>query len=122
MRLLRDRRAPLGVVVAPRPSTASPLVNQQPASFVFVSDPEGQPVPPVERLRTLFRLTPMQAAFAREIARGDGIDAAAARLGVSRATARTHLAAVFARTRTSRQAELVRLLLRCAPNLRSEDG
>jgi DNA-binding CsgD family transcriptional regulator len=62
----------------------------------------------------------MQAAFAREIARGDGIDAAAARLGVSRATARAHLSAVFAKTKTARQAELVRVLLRCVLDLRDE--
>lgn len=120
LRLPRSGRPPLGVVVAPLPSGRSPFDGVQPAAFVFVSDPERRAVPPIERLRTLFGLTPMQAAFAREIVRGDGIDAAAARLGVSRATARAHLSQIFAKTKTSRQAELVRTLLRCAPDLREE--
>lgn len=120
MRLPRYGRAPLGIVVAPRSAGRSPLEDQQPPAFVFVSDPERQTVPPIERLRSLFGLTPMQAAFAREVARGDGIDAAAGRLGMSRATARAHLSAVFTKTMTGRQAELVRVLLRCAPDLTDE--
>jgi DNA-binding CsgD family transcriptional regulator len=43
---------------------------------------------------------------------GDGIQACADRLGITRATARTHLAHIFRKTGTNRQAELVRLLSR----------
>jgi DNA-binding CsgD family transcriptional regulator len=46
---------------------------------------------------------------------GDGIPAAAARLGVARSTARTHLLKLFQMTGTNRQAELVRLLLERLP-------
>lgn len=120
MRLARVGRAPLAIVAVPRTAEQSPLAGEQPAAFVFVSDPERQAMPSTERLRTLFGLTPMQAAFAQEIARGDGIDATAARLGISRATARAHLAAVFDKTKTTRQAELVRVLLRCAPDFRQD--
>ena len=49
--------------------------------------------------------------MAREILQGDGIQATAERLGISPATARTHLLEVFQKTGTSRQAELVRVLL-----------
>jgi DNA-binding CsgD family transcriptional regulator len=119
MRLLRGGgRAPLNVVVTPGPPGRSPLDFRHRSAFVFVSDPEHRLALSAERLRTLFGLTRMQAAFAQEIARGDGIDSAAARLGISRATARTHLAEIFAKTRTSRQAELVRVLLQSVPNLR----
>jgi DNA-binding CsgD family transcriptional regulator len=43
---------------------------------------------------------------------GDGIQAGADRLSISRAIARTHLSRVFQKTGTGRQAELVRLLMR----------
>ena len=46
-----------------------------------------------------------------EIIKGDGIQAAADRLGVSLATARTHLRHVFDKTGTQRQAELVGLAM-----------
>src|SRR5215471_12031909 len=59
-----------------------------------------------------FGLTPAEAAVAVEVLGADGLQAAAGRLGISLATARTHLAHVFDKTGTRRQAELVRVLLR----------
>ena len=61
-------------------------------------------------LEALFDLTPTEAAVARLVGDGLTLDDIAARLGVSRNTVRTHLRAVFAKTATARQAELVRLL------------
>ena len=48
-----------------------------------------------------------EAKLAAKLALGSGIENAAASLGVSRETARTQLKAVFAKTNTRRQAELV---------------
>jgi len=115
--LPRPGRAPLGIVVIPMRSEASWLISDRPAALVFIADADREATPPGQRLQAMFGLTPAQAALAREIVRGDGIEAAADRLGVTRATARAHLAQVFAKTGTSRQAELVRLLLRISPNL-----
>ncbi len=115
--LPRPGRAPLGIVVVPMRSEASWLIGERPAALVFIANADGNPAPPSQRLQAMFGLTPAQAALAREIARGDGLDAAAGRLGVARATARAHLAEVFAKTGTNRQAELVGLLLRISPNL-----
>lgn len=42
---------------------------------------------------------------------GTGIQAAADRLQISRSTGRTHLARIFEKTGTHRQAELVHLML-----------
>jgi DNA-binding CsgD family transcriptional regulator len=80
------------------------------AAIVFVKDPQAVPPPSRDRLQALFGLTPAQAALAREILEGDGVQAAAERLGISRSTARTHLLEVFQKTGTSRQAELVRVV------------
>jgi DNA-binding CsgD family transcriptional regulator len=63
------------------------------------------------RLRLHFGLTPAEAAFAIEIAKGDGKRAAAARRGISYSTARTHLSHIFDKTGVSRQGELVRLIM-----------
>lgn len=57
-----------------------------------------------------FGLTRAEALLAAEIAKGTGVGAAAAGLGVGIETARSQLRAIFAKTRTSRQAELVGLL------------
>jgi len=64
-----------------------------------------------ENLRTLFELTPAEARLGRLLIRGLTIDEAAADLGVSRNTLRTHLRSLFFKTGTTRQAELVRALL-----------
>lgn len=62
-------------------------------------------------LRRRFGLTAAEAEVALEIVKGDGRDAAAARLGITVATVRTHLIRIFEKTGVGRQAELVRLLL-----------
>jgi DNA-binding CsgD family transcriptional regulator len=58
-----------------------------------------------------FRLTPSEAKLACIIARGAPPDIAARELKISRETARNQLKAVFAKTDTHRQSELVALLL-----------
>jgi DNA-binding CsgD family transcriptional regulator len=71
-------------------------------------------------LREDLGLTRAEAAVAAEILEADGLQAVADRLGVSLATVRTHLAHVFDKTGTRRQAELVRLLLRSASAVRED--
>lgn len=64
-----------------------------------------------EYLRHRFGLTKAEADVALEILKGDGREAAAARLGISMTTVRTHLTHIFEKTGVRRQAELIRLLL-----------
>ena len=63
-------------------------------------------------LAAAFRLTPAEARLATLIAGGCSPDQAADRLGVTQTTARNQLKAVFAKTGTHRQGELVTLLSR----------
>ncbi|HLY44851.1 MAG TPA: helix-turn-helix transcriptional regulator [Stellaceae bacterium] len=84
---------------------------QRPAAIVFIESARRNIMPSPEQIGRLFDLTPAQAALARELLHGDGIPAAAVRLGISRSTARTHLLKLFEKTGTNRQAELVRLIL-----------
>ena len=87
---------------------------ERPSAIVFIKRPDAASLPSRAQIQLLFDLTPAQAALAGEILRGDGIQAAADRLRISRATARSHLLEVFQKTGTSRQAELVRVILQHA--------
>jgi len=65
-------------------------------------------------LQKLFNLTPAEASLAVNISQGKTPTAIARCNGVTIATVRSQLAAVFAKTNTQRQAELVGLLARVA--------
>jgi DNA-binding CsgD family transcriptional regulator len=84
---------------------------QRAVAIVLVSDPGAEMQARVESLRDRFGFTRAEATFALEIIRGDGRQAAADRLGISAATARSHLSNIFDKTGSRRQAELVRLLM-----------
>ena len=108
-------RLPLSLMVAPMPAvprrTPDWLIGKRPVAIIFVTDAERMPKLASRQLKEQFGLTRAEAAFAVEILNGDGIQAAANRLSISRATARTHLARVFDKTGARRQSELVRLLM-----------
>jgi DNA-binding CsgD family transcriptional regulator len=70
-----------------------------------------EPAPPA-LLAQAFALTPAEARLAVIIAQGATPERAAGVLGISRQTARNQLKAVFAKTGTHRQSELVALLSR----------
>ena len=65
-------------------------------------------------LARLFELTPRETDLAAILAEGCSLRESAKIMGVGIATIRTHLNALFAKTGTRRQAELVSLLLRSA--------
>lgn len=72
------------------------------------------PVPSQKRLQELFDLTAAEARLAQLIACGDSVEEVAQTLSIKMTTARTQLAAVFAKTDTRRQAKLVAILSRIA--------
>lgn len=109
-------RLPLDVVVTPvKQETATAIMpwtcSEHAIAIVLVSDPEREVQARVEELCRRFGFTPAEAAFALEIVKGDGRQAAADRRGITVGTARSHLSRIFDKTGSRRQAELVRLLL-----------
>jgi DNA-binding CsgD family transcriptional regulator len=72
------------------------------------------PRPAAEKLMRVFGFTPAEARLAEQLSQGHSLAEAAERLQVSLETARSQLKAVFARTETHRQADLLRLLDRAA--------
>ena len=77
---------------------------------VFIAPSQAGPPVPAAALGALYDLTPAEARILVDIAAGRTPSATALTLGVAEATVRTHLARVFAKTGTSRQADLVRLV------------
>ena len=73
-----------------------------------MSDPEAPA--DAAALRAAFGLTAAEARLAVLVGAGTGLPEAAARLGVSRETARTHLARCFDKTGVRSQAALARLV------------
>jgi DNA-binding CsgD family transcriptional regulator/PAS domain-containing protein len=114
-----------GAMVASRPSGLRPLMLRieplplQPeldptgrgAVMVLVSDPERRTGPPTTLLTRYFGLTPAEARVATRIAQGKDVVEVAHELGVEPETTRTQLKRIFVKTRTHRQADLVRLVL-----------
>ncbi|TPL46401.1 helix-turn-helix transcriptional regulator [Mesorhizobium sp. B2-4-6] len=83
-------------------------------AVVVILDPDSDPQPPEAILRSCFGLTAAEAGLARHISSGRKLESIADELGIRYETARNHLKAVFAKTQTHRQSELVALLARLA--------
>jgi DNA-binding CsgD family transcriptional regulator len=89
-------------------------------SLLCLTELNGQQKPSEDLLRLTFNLTAAEARLAKNLATGDGIAAASAELEISRATARTQLRMIFAKTGTRRQAELSALLSRLGTTRRNQ--
>jgi DNA-binding CsgD family transcriptional regulator len=108
----REARPSLILLVLPLREENDSLVRQLTrVAIVFIKDLKA----PVRLALTCFAehfgLTPAQVTLANEIATGDGVGAAARRLGISYATARTQLLQIFGKTETRRQGQLIRLMM-----------
>jgi DNA-binding CsgD family transcriptional regulator/PAS domain-containing protein len=113
--LSRRDRGPLTVLLIRHRTQVTWTDILRPTAILFVTEAEQAAVLRSERFSHDFGLTRAEAVFAVEISKGDGLQATASRLGVSLTTVRTHLAHVFDKTGTRRQAELVRLMLQGQP-------
>jgi DNA-binding CsgD family transcriptional regulator len=83
----------------------------RPASAaVFVSTTTSASPLPEAVLTTLFELTPAQARVLMSAGKGLNPSETAASLGISENTLKTHLKRIYAKTGTSRQADLVKLV------------
>lgn len=89
-------------------------------TLLVLIDPDLQPRPDELKLQLIWDLTPAEARLAAEMAMGETLPNLARKLGVTHSTVRSHLASIFRKTCTSRQATLTSLLSRVAmlPDLR----
>jgi DNA-binding CsgD family transcriptional regulator len=99
------------VLVCPlSPRAASPTPSQ-PALMVFITDPDRPIDCPPDYLQRLYALTSAEARLLPLLLHGSGLPEAADRLGISRHTAHSQLSAIFRKTGTRRQSELVRVVM-----------
>jgi DNA-binding CsgD family transcriptional regulator len=112
----------------PRPSGAAPyalLVStlwgnhlrfdlgllDDPVAVLFLSDPQRRQEAPAELLQRLFGLTPAESRVLENLVAGHSLKTTAGILEVSQNTARHHLKAIFDKTNTSRQVDVVKLVM-----------
>jgi len=110
-------RKDLGLVIRPVPTSQWSEGQSSPSAAVFVSDPELTESTSGQILAELFDLTPAEANLATLLARGLSLAAASTAQHISQHTARAQLKSIFAKTGVSRQAELVRLVLKSVASL-----
>jgi DNA-binding CsgD family transcriptional regulator len=80
----------------------------RPAAAVFVVDPAAGCGGQIERFAANFGLTGAETRVLAEIIGGDGLLAAATKLNITEATARSHANRILAKTGTRRQTQLIR--------------
>jgi DNA-binding CsgD family transcriptional regulator len=83
----------------------------EPLAVLFVADPSEPLRPSPEAIRAFFGLTEAEAELAAALAAGRTLKGAAADLGRATETCRSQLKSAFQKTGTSRQADLIRLVL-----------
>jgi DNA-binding CsgD family transcriptional regulator len=117
----RPGRKPLAVSIFPfTEGTASPIGIEK-LAFVTITDPEAATGPSPEEMRTIFGLTKSESRLAKLIADGSSLPEICEAMEITVNTARTHLKRIFAKTDTSRQTELLKLLSGFPPHHRNGD-
>jgi DNA-binding CsgD family transcriptional regulator len=110
MNVSRSSRPPLYLLVSP--VRGMELGGKQSVrAIVFVADPTQRIRPAQEVLQFLFGLTAAESRLALLLADGNSPTEIAGVLAVSKNTLKSQLASIYTKTGTSRQAQLVRLLL-----------
>lgn len=109
MSIPREGKAPLHLLVSPLCSEDRAIPGSA-VAIVFLTDPEQGSSVPAEVLRTLFGLTQAEAKIALAILNGHTLSETADLNRVSRETVKSQMNAIFSKTRTRRQGELIRLL------------
>jgi DNA-binding CsgD family transcriptional regulator len=102
-----SKRDAYRVLVSP---LTSRLAGGEALALLVIVDPEHTPTAPAAILAQLFGLTAAETRLALALASELTLVQAAEQFGVSFQTVRAQLRAIFAKTQTSRQAELMRLL------------
>lgn len=108
----RAGRSALALVVRPAPLAQSNENQSGPCVAVFVSDPDQRDTASQNTLGALFNLTPAEARLAILLARGLSLTEISEAQNISPHTARAQLKSIFAKTGISRQAELVRQIIK----------
>jgi DNA-binding CsgD family transcriptional regulator len=116
-RLILERADDSGRVIAvlkPFRFRGSPQAEDRVGLLLNFSDLTQKALVDEELLRLAYDLTASEARICSLLAKGDRIDQVSGRLNISPNTARTHVKRIFSKTGSTRQAELVMLILNSA--------
>jgi DNA-binding CsgD family transcriptional regulator len=117
--IARTNQRPLSVVLAQLPHRAKTLPTPGRSRIVvFLSDPDFGHRPNAALIHDLFQFTPVESAIAMLMMESLDTGAIASQLAITRNTLRDHLKAMFSKTHTRNQSELLHTLLRCPASLR----
>ena len=110
--ILPQAGGPLALQVQVLPVRASASGwGSHPAVLVFIADPGAVPPSRAQVLKDLYQLTPLETRLADLFLQGIDLKQAAEELKLTYENTRFHLKQIFRKTNTSRQTELLRLLL-----------
>jgi DNA-binding CsgD family transcriptional regulator len=93
------------------------LSSSRPAVCITIRDPHEQSKLSEQQLQEVFGMTRAEALLAVSLAQGNRLKVTAEQLGITYGTARTRLSDIFQKTQTSRQGELIALILTTLLNL-----
>jgi DNA-binding CsgD family transcriptional regulator len=106
-----EGRHPLSAMVAPTGVTGIFPASRTARVVVLIEEPTRRTTAPSAAFAKDHKLSPAEAGLAARLVSGMSLRQAAAAIGISDNTARSHLKRVFAKTGARRQAELVRRVL-----------
>jgi DNA-binding CsgD family transcriptional regulator len=109
--ILRPGRRAMAVYAVPLSGVVRDVLAAVRA-IVVIRDLEECSQPPEAHVRNLFGLTSAEAKLATRVASSEQLEHAADELGIAYQTARNQMQAIFAKTDTHRQAEIVALFAR----------
>ena len=98
-------------MLAPLLSTTPESTLADAVAVLYISDLEAHSLPRSQALRSLYSLTNAEIELVELLCDGCSLEEAAEHRGVTINTARSQLKQIFFKTSTSRQSELVRLVL-----------
>ena len=118
--LPRPGLRPLYAVLTVLPNTHGPGSDDGPRVALTLRDPQqARPQPDADQLRDLFAFTAAEARVANALLSGQSVEDIARDAQVRRDTVRAHVKRMLAKTGTHRQSDLLQLLVKTLPNLRS---
>jgi DNA-binding CsgD family transcriptional regulator len=100
------------LLVAPVPERITSIGARLGFVVVFIQDPAARLTTPLAWLRSVFNLSPAEAKLMHALLDGATLGELTQQWGVGKETLRSQLRAIFAKTGTASQAELIRLGLR----------
>lgn len=110
-------RLPYLVAIERAKVDRTPVLPMEPRVIMLVDDPSIETRVCLDSLRRIHGLTKAEARTAVDLIAGRTLDEIACGRGVAIGTVRTHVKRLMAKTRTSRQADIVRLFVRPGPQL-----